>query len=166
MLIGAVIPNDHLKGLQLGLKFCEIVADTPSRSFSPMSSVVGLMLFPTIFDAERWLPESGLTEAHNGTEPASDENLGSISAMAFDPASALLQRQKLVREWVDRNTMAAGGIPTDRTEAVKRLKSLAGKETNQEREGCPAGIDEKKDIALKGVVDKTKKCLDMINLDM
>ncbi|KAJ3057224.1 hypothetical protein HK097_010584 [Rhizophlyctis rosea] len=148
LLIAAVIPNDHLKGLQLGLKFCEIVVDTPSRSF------------------KRWLPESGFSEAENGKKPSSDENLASIPAATFNPASALLQRQNLVRQWVERKTIAAGGVAKDRTEAVSRLKSVVTKESSEEREGGPAGIDEKKDAALKGAVEKTKKCLDMINLDI
>ncbi|KAJ3045373.1 hypothetical protein HDV00_010243 [Rhizophlyctis rosea] len=177
MLLESVIPNDQLKAFQLGQKFCEIVADTPSRQFSSMSSIVGVLLFPTIFDAERWLAESGFEvggKAGESNKPPSDENLASptspTTTSEFQPAAALARRQNIVKEWIERKRHAVGGVAPNREEALKRLKAIGAKEKGGENKaGGPVATvvgDEKRVQALKSVVEDTKKCLDMVQLDI
>lgn len=47
LLVETVIPNEYIKGMQMGLRFCEIVEDTPSKKFLEVFDTVHLLLFPT-----------------------------------------------------------------------------------------------------------------------
>ncbi|KAJ1336239.1 hypothetical protein BSLG_007467 [Batrachochytrium salamandrivorans] len=59
-----VITYSYLKGMTMGLKFGELVADTPKLHFDTLSSTMGLLLFPTIYDTVEWLPDIQTSLAH------------------------------------------------------------------------------------------------------
>ncbi|KAJ3086309.1 hypothetical protein HK102_013306 [Quaeritorhiza haematococci] len=62
LLIETVLPHDYLQALQIGLRLAEVIEDTPAAvsqqlRFSDWWETMHLLLFPTTFDVERWLPE-------------------------------------------------------------------------------------------------------------
>ncbi|KAJ3299666.1 hypothetical protein HK104_007737, partial [Borealophlyctis nickersoniae] len=93
MLISCILANDYQKGLSLGLKLSEIVEDTPSRSFTTMSEVIGVLLFPTVFDADRWLPPLDTDE--DTASPTATE-FGTLAKKGGEP------RRRKVREQIER----------------------------------------------------------------
>ncbi|KAL2911216.1 hypothetical protein HK105_209324 [Polyrhizophydium stewartii] len=58
MFTESVITNAFMKGLSMGLRFGEIVADTPKSRFDLLAPVMALLLFPTVFDSVEWLPDA------------------------------------------------------------------------------------------------------------
>ncbi|KAI8920454.1 hypothetical protein BC831DRAFT_479528 [Entophlyctis helioformis] len=52
-----VITHSYMKGLSMGLKFGEIVADDPKGHFEQLAEVTSLLLFPTVYDSVEWLPD-------------------------------------------------------------------------------------------------------------
>ncbi|KAJ3017626.1 hypothetical protein HKX48_003450 [Thoreauomyces humboldtii] len=55
-LIQSILQHDYIKGLSLGLKFVQVIEDTPQRAFSDTADAFGVLLFPTVFDDATWLP--------------------------------------------------------------------------------------------------------------
>ena len=57
LLVEEVITHNYLKGMSMGLRFGEIVADTPKSNFERLSELMGLLLFPTVYESMEWLPQ-------------------------------------------------------------------------------------------------------------
>ncbi|RKO88376.1 hypothetical protein BDK51DRAFT_27304, partial [Blyttiomyces helicus] len=66
LVIETLIPTDYPKALSLGVKLGDIVEDTPSRSPKELIPLVTTLLFPTVFEADRWLQ---LDPPAAGTDP-------------------------------------------------------------------------------------------------
>lgn len=57
LIIETIIHRDYLKGLSLGLRFCEIIGDNSASRFSELVDCLHLMLYPTVFDPIDYLPD-------------------------------------------------------------------------------------------------------------
>eukprot|EP00842_Homolaphlyctis_polyrhiza_P005641 jgi/Hompol1/6078/HPOL_002210-RA len=98
-LVEEVITRSYLKGLSMGLRFGEIIADTPRSRFDQLASMMGLLLFPTVYDAIEWLPDAENTLAHQ--QPA-------MRQTAITDFIAKLRKMRAVTEQLEANASAAG----------------------------------------------------------
>ncbi|KAJ3332835.1 hypothetical protein HDU76_012899 [Blyttiomyces sp. JEL0837] len=66
LLIETVLPNDFIRGLSIGARFAEVVEDTSratgSSRFIELSGLIGLLLFPTVFETSYWFQEPANTD--------------------------------------------------------------------------------------------------------
>ncbi|KAJ3099377.1 hypothetical protein HDU97_003250 [Phlyctochytrium planicorne] len=59
LLIEAVLPNDFIKGISMGIHFAEVIEDLPSiqSRFFELAGLFHLLFFPTVYDQASWLVE-------------------------------------------------------------------------------------------------------------
>ncbi|KAJ3192143.1 hypothetical protein HK101_006978 [Irineochytrium annulatum] len=84
LLIECVLPNDFTRGLSMGIRFAEVIEDLPngSATFTQLTSLFHLLLFPTVYDHASWLVDpSNLEQSWSERGP--------------------MQRQIWVREFLD-----------------------------------------------------------------
>jgi hypothetical protein len=112
LLIETVLPNDFTKGVSMGLHFCEIIEDTstptaPSR-FPLLAGLVGLLLFPTVYEPTGWIIEP------SNLEKSWSEGRGSA------------RRQILIREYLDEEVRKAQLRANGQTVPSGRVGGLVG----------------------------------------
>lgn len=55
-IIETILVNFHIKALALGLKIGSLLSDVPNFEFSSLASLMGMLIFPTIYESTEWLP--------------------------------------------------------------------------------------------------------------
>ncbi|KAJ3219666.1 hypothetical protein HDU67_010028 [Dinochytrium kinnereticum] len=85
LLIEAVLPNDFIKGLAMGIHFAEVIEDLPSSQsrFFELAGLFHLLLFPTVYDPSSWL-----------VEPSNIEK-------TWRDGRGMIRRQAWLREYLD-----------------------------------------------------------------
>ncbi|KAI8899141.1 hypothetical protein BC833DRAFT_586981 [Globomyces pollinis-pini] len=52
--------HKYQKGMQLIIQMSELLADIPKYSFDNLSDILTLIMFPTVYDSDNWLPDKEL----------------------------------------------------------------------------------------------------------
>jgi hypothetical protein len=56
LIMEAMLVKSHLKALSMGLKVGQLLSDVPSFDFATLAPLMGTLIFPTVYDGQRWLP--------------------------------------------------------------------------------------------------------------
>jgi hypothetical protein len=56
LIIETLLKNKHSKALSFGLKIGQILCDQSRFDFSSLGFLMGILIFPTVFDSQEWLP--------------------------------------------------------------------------------------------------------------
>ncbi|KAJ3166333.1 hypothetical protein HDU88_003557 [Geranomyces variabilis] len=151
-IVQAVLQQDYIKGLSLGLKLTSIIADTPQRPFTDTAEVFGVLLFPTVFDDASTFPPS---------DPLTADRR---KATVAEHVTQLMAQDK---ERVARLAHAAARTkPKEDATAAKKghARSLSTTETGAAFGGLVTGSDSKAQ-ALRKLTETSDSILPMLRLE-
>ncbi|KAJ3152758.1 hypothetical protein HDU86_005517 [Geranomyces michiganensis] len=150
--VQAVLQQDLIKGLTLGLKLTSIIADTPQRPFTDTAEVFGVLLFPTVFEDASTLPPPDPLRVER-RKAALAEHVAQL--MAQDKESVVKLAQ----------TAARTKVKEDPTAAKKgHARSLSMTETGAAFGGLVNGSDTKAQ-AIRKLTETSESILPMLRLE-
>ncbi|KAI9100646.1 hypothetical protein DFS34DRAFT_592528 [Phlyctochytrium arcticum] len=135
LFLQSVLPHDLIKGLTMGLKFCEVIEDTEMVAFSATAEALGLLLFPTAYDSSTWLPASDCSHSDVAVTAARSTKLGEFAGILLarevhelETTSARRPLKPLMKQNSERGNKAMRPSAIERTVkgASERRRLLSG----------------------------------------
>ncbi|KAJ3181187.1 hypothetical protein HDU87_001316 [Geranomyces variabilis] len=151
-IVQAVLQQDFIRGLSLGLKLTSIIADTPQRPFTDTAEVFGVLLFPTVFEDARTFPPSDPLTADR-RKAAVVEHVTQLMAQDKESVARMAQ-------------LAARTKPKEDAAAAKKghARSLSTTETGAAFGGLVTGSDSKAQ-AIRKLTETSESILPMLRLE-
>ncbi|KAI8614384.1 hypothetical protein BC830DRAFT_1127577 [Chytriomyces sp. MP71] len=148
LLIESVLPNDYLRGLSMAYNLAQSVdqcgsPQSPSR-FPQLSGLVGLSLFPTVFESATWI-----------TDPSNLER-------RWSDGRGPKMRQIWVRGFLDDNVKLAALTRT----AVDPNQKLSKQGVITSSDAIQIEYDRKRSIAIGNLLSDSKSILRMISTEI
>ena len=184
-----MLPNDFIAGLSMGLKFAEVVSDSatptsPSR-FPLLSGLLGLLLFPTVYEPASWILDPSSIEKSwadgrgslkrklllkeyldSVLLPTSDTRKGDLSAVDSLPASASSSSPAT-------NSSLSSSLKKDRKLSVSVTSGASAKKrfSSVLRTGVSFSLDsedeeQRKKSAIEALMSSPETALDMLRTEM
>jgi hypothetical protein len=58
LIVETLLMNRYMKGMSIGLALGQLLADVPRFKFETLAEIIGLLVFPTVYDSLEWIPEN------------------------------------------------------------------------------------------------------------